>query len=69
MDHNKWSIGEGGELPIGFGLNLSANEKAMAVFSSMSEAEKQRVVDASSKVQSKKEMENFVNRLANYTFR
>jgi hypothetical protein len=64
MDNNKWSIGEGGELPIGFGLNLSANERAMAKFSNMSDTEKQKIVNESRMVHSKEEMEEFVNRLS-----
>ena len=28
----KWNIGEGGEMPIGFGLSLAANTKSMEVF-------------------------------------
>ena len=29
---NQWNIGQGGDLPIGFGLSLAANEKAMERF-------------------------------------
>ncbi|MDD2958796.1 MAG: hypothetical protein PHE06_10940 [Lachnospiraceae bacterium] len=60
---NKWSVGEGGELPIGFGLNLAANEKAMEAFSGMSETEKETVVEESRKQKTKEEMEQFVNRI------
>lgn len=36
---NKWNIGQGGEIPIGFGLSLAANEKSMEAFSRMSDEE------------------------------
>ena len=62
-DNNKWSIGLGGELPIGFGLNLAANQNAMTAFASMSDDEKQKVVDESRMQHSKADMEKFVNRL------
>lgn len=29
---NKWNIGEGGDMPIGFGLALAANAKSMERF-------------------------------------
>lgn len=63
MDKDKWSIGEGGELPIGFGLNLSTNAEAMKVFSNMTDQEKQRIVEESKHQHSKSDMERFVNKL------
>ena len=36
---NKWNIGEGGEMPIGFGLSLAANAKSMEAFANMTDAE------------------------------
>ena len=29
---NKWNIGQGSDLPIGFGLSLAANERSMEAF-------------------------------------
>ena len=60
---NKWNIGQGGELPIGFGLSLAANSKAMEAFSKMNDAEKTAVVEKSRQMQSRADMENFVNKL------
>lgn len=60
---NKWNIGLGGEMPIGFGLSLAANEKSMEAFSNMSEAEKEATVNHSRQIHSKAEMEQFVNSL------
>lgn len=62
---NKWNIGLGGELPIGFGLSLAANEKSMEAFANMSEAEKESTVNKSRQIHSKTEMEQFVNSLGN----
>ena len=42
---NRWNIGAGGDLPIGFGLSLAANEKSMAAFAEMNDEQKQTVVD------------------------
>ena len=63
MIENKWNIGQGGDLPIGFGLSLAANEKSMEAFSNMSDAEKTAVVEKSRQKQSRAEMEQFVNSL------
>lgn len=66
MNHNlnnKWNIGQGGDMPIGFGLSLAANQKSMAVFAAMSDAEKEAVVEQSRQMRSRAEMENFVYRL------
>ena len=69
MEHEqKWSVGEGGSLPLGFGFKLAANEKAMTAFANMSDDEKQRVVDESKQQHTKKDMDRFVNRLGNSQF-
>lgn len=47
MSENKWNIGEGGEMPIGFGLSLAANEKSMEAFANMTEEEKTAAVEQS----------------------
>ena len=58
---NKWNIGLGGEMPIGFGLSLAASEKSMKAFANMSDAEKELTVNKSRQIHSKAEMERFVN--------
>lgn len=60
---NKWNIGEGGEMPIGFGLSLAANAKSMEAFSKMSDAEKTETVEKSRQMHTRADMENFVNSL------
>ena len=60
---NKWNIGEGGDMPIGFGLSLAANAKSMEAFAKMSDAEKEAVVEKSRQMQTRADMEQFVNKL------
>lgn len=60
---NKWNIGQGGDMPIGFGLSLAANAKAMEAFSKMSDVQKTAVVEQSRQMQSHADMESFVNKL------
>lgn len=60
---NKWNIGQGGDMPIGFGLSLAANQKSMAAFAAMSDMEKEAAVEKSRQMQSRAEMERFVNSL------
>lgn len=51
------------ELPIGFGLSLAMNEQAMKHFAEMDESQKSRVIEESRHVNSKREMEQLVNRI------
>lgn len=60
---DKWNIGVGGDMPIGFGLSLAANEKSMKAFANMSDSEKEATVDKSRQMRSKAEMERFVSSL------
>lgn len=62
-NENQWNIGQGGDMPIGFGLSLAANEKSMEAFSKMSDAEKTAAVEKSRTMQTRAEMEQFVNSL------
>ncbi|MBQ8804439.1 MAG: hypothetical protein IJZ53_12450 [Tyzzerella sp.] len=57
---NKWNIGEGGEMPIGFGLSLAANSKSMEAFAKMSDAEKEAVVEKSRQMHTRTDMEKYV---------
>ena len=51
-------------IPMGLGFGLTMNEKAMIHFAQMDEAEKAQVVEAARNVQSKGEMQNLINSLA-----
>ena len=60
---NEWSIGLGGKLPIGFGLELAANAQAMKAFAEMSDDQKQKVVEESRQMHTKNDMISFVTYL------
>ncbi len=51
------------ELPIGFGMALAQNPEAMQKFALLSEDEKQKIINGTHSVKSKKEMHEYVNRL------
>ncbi len=51
------------DIPQGFGMALSRNEKAMNTFSVLTEEEKRRVIDLSRSVRSKAEMSRLVDKL------
>lgn len=52
------------QLPIGLGLSLAMNERAMNRFANMTEAEKEKAIAMSKQVKSKREMDRMVNSLA-----
>ncbi len=52
------------QLPIGLGLSLAMNQRAMERFANMTEAEKEQAIGRSKKVKSKREMDRIVNALA-----
>ena len=52
------------QLPIGLGLSLAMNQKALDRFSGMTEAEKERTIAKSRGVKSKREMDRIVSSLA-----
>ena len=53
------------ELPMGFGMALAQNEAAMKQFESLSEAQKQAVIQRTHSVNSKQEMRQLVASLRN----
>lgn len=62
-NENKWNIGQGGDMPIGFGLSLAANAKSMEAFANMTDAEKQAAVEKSRQMHSRADMERYVDSL------
>lgn len=60
---DKWNIGQGGDMPIGFGLSLAANAKSMEAFAKMSDEEKEETVEKSRQMHTREDMESFVNGL------
>lgn len=51
------------ELPVGFGFGLAMNEKAMEKFAKMDDNEKNRIIEESRHTNSKREMEQLVNKI------
>lgn len=51
------------DIPLGLGLGLSMNEKAMSEFANMSEREKARIIDQAKNVQSKQEMQSLIQNI------
>ncbi len=52
-----------GEMPLGLGMALSKNVPAMEEFAKMSKAEKSTFISGCKKVNSKQEMQQYVNNL------
>ncbi|MBP1737532.1 MAG: hypothetical protein H6Q60_1413 [Oscillospiraceae bacterium] len=51
------------DLPMGFGMALLQNQDAAAYFDALSEAERRRLLDKTHSIQSKQEMQAFVDDL------
>lgn len=56
---------KGKELPLGFGMALAQNEAAMQQFESMTDSEKQAVLQQARGVNSKREMQQLVAGIVN----
>ena len=59
MEHNPHSL----DMPMGLGMALMQNKPAMDYYDSLSDAGKQQVNDHTHIIQSKKEMQAFVDTL------
>lgn len=51
------------DLPLGLGLALAQNTKALDAFSGMTEQQKKEIIKKTHSIQSKQEMQAFVNSL------
>lgn len=49
------------EIPIGLGMALAENVKAMEYFSALSKEEKQKIIDHTHHIKSKREMHQYVD--------
>lgn len=49
------------EIPIGLGMALAENVEAMEYFSSLSKEEKNRIIEHTHQIRSKREMHEYVN--------
>ncbi len=58
MDEN---FANGRDIPLGFGMALAQNVKAMEKFASLSEQEKKQLIDKTHSINSKQEMKQFVD--------
>lgn len=52
---------ERNELPVGFGIALMNNSEAMQKFENLSESVKQEIIDGTHTIESKREMERYVD--------
>ena len=52
------------EMPLGFVMSLAQNPEALNKFSLLSESQKQEIIDTTHTINSKKEMRQFVNKIA-----
>lgn len=57
-----------GEVPMGFSMALAKNTNAMKKFSSLSKEQQQKVIEQTHSINSKQEMQNYVNNLTNTNF-
>lgn len=55
------------KVPIGFGLALAQNDKAMAAYAAMTQPQKQAILDRAHNARSEKEMHRIVSQIANST--
>ena len=51
------------ELPMGFGMALAKNTKALTAFASLSEEGRRAVIDGTHAIRSKREMQQYVDGL------
>lgn len=52
------------EMPVGFGMALAMNPKAMEKFSALPQNEKQKIINGTHNVLSKAEMKQYVENIA-----
>lgn len=56
------------ELPLGFGMALAKNTKAMERFTSLPDEQKRMVIEGTHNINSKKEMQLYVANLLNRSY-
>ncbi|HAN22091.1 MAG: hypothetical protein A2Y15_03810 [Clostridiales bacterium GWF2_36_10] len=62
MDTNNFANGDG--IPLGFGMALAQNSHALDYFSSLSDSQRQTIIDGTHNIRSKQEMQRYVQQLA-----
>lgn len=53
------------DLPLGFGMALAKNVQAMECFAGLPEQRQEEIIQSTHKIQSKQEMDDFVQNLTN----
>ncbi len=51
------------KMPVGLGMALAQRPEAMEKFATLSEAEKQKIINGTHSVSSKKEMQQYVDKI------
>lgn len=54
------------EMPVGFGMALAMNPRAMEKFASLSQNEKQKIINGTHSVSSKAEMKQYVENIISF---
>lgn len=62
MDTNNFANGDG--IPMGFGMALAQNQKAMEYYATLSADEKLAIVSGTHNIHSKNEMQAYVQKLS-----
>ncbi|MCI9410285.1 MAG: hypothetical protein HFJ89_10810 [Oscillospiraceae bacterium] len=57
---------ENNEMPVGFGMALAMNPKAMEKFASLPQNEKQKIINGTHNVSSKSEMKQYVENIISF---
>ena len=64
MDKRNFTNGQ--DIPLGLGMAMAQNSKAMDYFAHLDSAGKQQIINQAHNVRSKKEMQAFVNNMADF---
>lgn len=64
MDKRNFTNGQ--EIPMGLGMAMAQNIDAMNYFANLDDAGKQQIIEHAHNVHSKREMQAFVNNMANF---
>lgn len=54
---------DAGEVPVGFGMALAMNPRALSAYSALSDAQRQSVLDRAHHARSRDEMQQIINEI------
>ena len=69
LDRSQGDITSFDNMPIGFSFSLATNQAALTNFAKMTDAEKRQVLEAARNVQSKSEMQSFVDSIGDLSYK